>query len=125
MVYKITCKTCDATYIGESTRILGLRLKEHSTQPASACFRHTHVIDSNGGYVMERQGNKSKPKRNDHEMDYDNVQVLDTAKTDYKLRCKELLHILEQDPTLNKQLGSQSSYDIKTIIIKAHPQHRK
>ena len=45
--------------------------------------------------------------------------------TDYKLRCKELLHILEQDPTLNKQLGSQSSYDIKTIIIKAHPQHRK
>jgi hypothetical protein len=33
---------------------------------------------------------------------------------------KELLQ-----PELNKQLNSQSDYEIKTLIIQAYPQHRK
>ncbi len=38
---------------------------------------------------------------------------------------KELLHILKEQPELNKQLNSQSDYEIKTLIIQAYPQHRK
>jgi len=38
---------------------------------------------------------------------------------------KELLHILKEQPELNKQLNSQSDFKIKTLIIKAYPQHRK
>ncbi len=41
-----------------------------------------------------------------------------------KLAYKELLHILETDPELNKQLGEQSIYETKTLIIKAYPQFR-
>jgi len=37
----------------------------------------------------------------------------------------ELLHILKRKPELNKQLNSQSNYDIKTLIIAAYPQFRK
>jgi hypothetical protein len=47
------------------------------------------------------------------------------ASTDFKLRMKELLHILKRKPELNKQLNSQSNYDIKTLIIAAYPQFRK
>jgi hypothetical protein len=38
---------------------------------------------------------------------------------------KELLHILKEQPELNKQLNSQSNYEIKILIIQAYPQHRE
>jgi len=60
----------------------------------------------------------------DHHMDYDGIEILDKADTDLKLKIKELLHILKRKPSLNKQLNSQSDFDIKTIIIQAYPQFR-
>ena len=59
-----------------------------------------------------------------HQLDYNNVEILDTASNNDKIRIKELLHILKRKPALNKQLNAQSSYEIKTLIIKAYPQHR-
>jgi hypothetical protein len=58
-------------------------------------------------------------------MDYENIEIIDKASTDSKLRMKELLHILKRNPELKKQLNSQSNYDIKTLIIAAYPQFRK
>jgi hypothetical protein len=57
-------------------------------------------------------------------MDYENIQVIDRASSNFKLRMK-ILHILKEQPELNKQLNSQSDYEIKTLIIQANPQHRK
>ena len=57
-------------------------------------------------------------------MDYDGIEILDKADTDLKLKIKELLHILKRKPSLNKQLNSQSDFDIKTIIIQAYPRFR-
>ena len=57
-------------------------------------------------------------------MDYATVEILDSAENDNKPRVKELLHILVQKPTLNKQLNSQSQYDIKTIIVEAYAHKR-
>ncbi len=60
-----------------------------------------------------------------HQMDYENIEIVDKASTDFQLRMKELLQILKRKPELNKQLNSQSNYDIKTLIIAAYPQFRK
>jgi hypothetical protein len=110
VVYKINCKTCNVDYIGKTERILVHRLKEHQkkkqTTNKSACYEH---IEENPT----------------HEMDYENIQVIDRASSNFKLRMKELLHILKEQPELNKQLNSQSDYEIKTLIIQAYPQHRK
>ena len=57
-------------------------------------------------------------------MDYENVKVIDRASSDFKLRMKELLHILKEKPELNKQMNSQSKYEIKTLIITAYEQHQ-
>ena len=59
-----------------------------------------------------------------HVIDYDKIEIIDKADTDMKLRIKELLHILKRKPSLNKQLNSQSNYEIKTLIIQAYPQFR-
>ena len=50
-----------------------------------------------------------------HRMDYNNIKVIDSTSNDFKLRMKELLHILKSTPELNKQLNSQSDFDIKKI----------
>ena len=47
-------------------------------------------------------------------MDLDNVEIIDQAVNDTKLKIKELLHILKWKPSLNRQLNSQSDFDIKT-----------
>jgi hypothetical protein len=57
-------------------------------------------------------------------MDYEGVEVIDSADTATKLEVKELLHILKKKPALNKQLNSQSDFDIKTLTIAAHPHFR-
>ena len=53
------------------------------------------------------------------------IKVIDRASSDFKLRMKELLHILKNKPELNKQMNSQSKYEIKTLIITAYEQHSK
>ena len=51
----------------------------------------------------------------------ENVKILDSADSDYKLLMKERLHIIARKPVLNRQLGQHSQYNIKTLIIAAHP----
>ena len=106
VVYKINCKTCKAEYIGKPERILAHRMKEHAKSNNSACYQH--IVDNPN-----------------HEMDYANIQVIDRASNDFKVRMKELLHILHTKPELNKQLNSQSDFEAKTFIIKGYPQHQK
>ena len=85
-------------------RILSYRIREHG-RSSSAVKQHSMATG--------------------HEIDYKNVEIIDRADTDRKLRIKELLHILKRKPTLNKQLNSQSDFEIKTLIIQAYPQFRQ
>ena len=105
VVYELKCSTCGAAYIGKTERILCHRLKEHREGNSSACKQHVMANPS-------------------HRIDSDNVEILDSADNDIKLRIKELLHILTRKPELNKQLGSQSSFEIKTLLIQAYTQFR-
>jgi hypothetical protein len=103
VVYHLKCQNCEADYIGKSQRILCHRIKEHRMNKSSACKQHEMTTG--------------------HRMDYSNVEILDSADNDFKLKLKELLHIVKRKPILNKQLNSQSNYEIKTLIITAYPQY--
>jgi hypothetical protein len=106
VVYKINCITCGAEYIGKTERILKYRLKEHQNDKKSAC--HDHIT-----------------KNPTHQMDYVNVEIIDRASSDFKLRMKELLCILARKPELNKQLNSQSKFEVNTILITKYQQHQQ
>ncbi len=62
VVYKINCKICNVDYIGKTERILVHRLKEHQKKETnkSTCYE---LIEENPT----------------HEMDYENIQVIDRA----------------------------------------------
>jgi hypothetical protein len=49
--------------------------------------------------------------------DYKKIEVVDRVSNDLKLRIKERLHIISEKPEMSKQLGSQSSYELKTILV--------
>ena len=55
-------------------------------------------------------------------MDFKNVQIIDQASNDMKLKIKELMHIIQRKPCLNKQLNSQSGFELKTLLVQAYPQ---
>jgi hypothetical protein len=105
VVYKVTCETCQAIYIGKTERILHYRMREHmSNSKLNKSAVYDHI--------------KKNP---DHVINMDNIEIIDRASNNFKVQVKELLHILKCKPILNTQLNSQSSYNIKTHIIKAYP----
>ena len=105
VVYSLKCEPCGIEYIGKTERILCHRLKEHKNNNTSACKQHINANPT-------------------HRFNFDRVEILDTADSDHKLRIKELLHILSRKPELNKQLNTQSTYEIKTLIKVAYPEFR-
>jgi hypothetical protein len=108
VVYKVNCKAngCLEDYIGKTKRILSIRLDEHKADKSKSHARE-----------HERVSN--------HHIDYDKVEILDSADSDRKLKIKELLHIIKRKPTLNVQCSEQGKFDIKTILINPYPQFRQ
>ena len=93
VVYRYKCKHCDASYIGMTSRILENRGNEHKKNENSHVYQH-NILDN-------------------HEIDYENVEILDRANTPLKLSYKEMLYIRKLKPTLNVQKDSE----LFTLII--------
>ena len=91
VVYKITCKTCNEFYIGETTRCLCRRVHEHKECAESSTY-HSSVYK----HQMETG----------HIIDFDGLEILDSASNVHKLRLKEMLHIIKLKPKLNVQKKS-------------------
>ena len=103
VIYHLTC-SCHQSYIGKTQRILAQRMQEHSKDKTSTVWKH---LNDNPG----------------HTINFNQPDILDKADNNIKLKIKELLHIHRNNPALNIQLGTQSEYEIKTLIIKVYPQH--
>ena len=92
LVYKFSCRCCNASYIGETIRHLSTRIKEHlETDKESAIYKHLHA--------GTRQSRNCKRNAN-----CDSFVILDKAQTKYQLRIKEGMLIKRDSPCLNKQV---------------------
>jgi len=60
VVYKINCKNCDASYVGQTKRRLKIRVKEHVNNIKLESTRHSVITN----YILELR----------HEFDWSNVQ---------------------------------------------------
>jgi len=103
VIYRIKCETCDADYIGKSKRILLLRIDEHNDEKKNQSAVQVH-----------------RSEYPTHNINANNIEILDKADTDYKLRLKEMMHINKLKPSLNIQLSQkegQFNSELKTLII--------
>ena len=87
VVYKFSCAACNSCYIGETTRHITTRVKEHTTDKNSHIFKHLQ-----NSPLCKSQFTP------------DCFKVIDKANSTFSLKLKEALHIKKQKPDLNKQI---------------------
>ena len=92
-MYHIPCATCDDYYVGETSRKMGVRFKEHlTTKPKknnpdqdSAVYEH-----------IQKTG---------HSFSFEDVRILDREAKFAPRKIKEALEIFKRKPPLNKDGG--------------------
>ena len=91
LVYHWECKAdgCNSSYIGETSRALGERVKEHSKSTTSAILKHCkdfhHPLPS-----------------------IDDFNIIDKESSQITREAKEAIHIRRLDPSLNRNIGKMS-----------------
>jgi hypothetical protein len=89
VIYKISCPECEDTYIGETSRAMDVRLKEHQRTrgktPPTAVGDHI--------------------KKHDHDIDMDHVQIIGREEQFWNRKIREAIEIKTQHPSLNRDSG--------------------
>ena len=101
VVYRINCSDCKSFYTGKTERILDNRLKELCRKPTAK------TPNTNAPYKHSDQTG--------HTIDYDGIEIIDGADSNFKLCIKETLHIIETNPDLNTLCKNE--FDLKTLIF--------
>ena len=87
VVYKFVCPDCNACYIGETTRHLSTKIKEHlETDKKYHIFAH----------LVNNETCKALSTENCFE-------IIDSAATPFRLKLKEAMHIIWKKPLPNNQ----------------------
>ena len=106
LVYHWECKAdgCNSSYIGETSRALGKRVKEHSKSTTSAILKHCkdfhHPLPS-----------------------IDDFNIIDKEPSQITREAKEAIHIRWLDPSLNRNIGKMSIPHCFDNLLGAKPKH--
>ena len=88
VVYKFSCASCNACYIGETSRHFATRVREHlSSDGSSHVFKHLQSSESCRISCSA-----------------DCFTVLDSATTKFQVKLKESMYIKWEKPDLNQQV---------------------
>ena len=90
VVYRVPC-SCGEAYIGETVRRLETRVKEHR----DACQKG----------ALEKSALAEHAWMNHHPIKWEEVSVIDRARTAKELLVKEAIHIRLNHPSLNRDEG--------------------
>ena len=88
VVYQFTCAGCNSRYIGETSRHLTTRIREHTTTDKNSHI-YRHFLNS--------------PTCKNH-YSPSCFKIIDSADTSFSLKIKEALHINKINPELNVQV---------------------
>ncbi|KAL6417184.1 hypothetical protein ACFW04_014613 [Cataglyphis niger] len=104
VVYKINCKNCSASYIGQTKRHLSTRVKEH--------FNNIKMHVSNLSVIS-----KHKLEFN-HDFDWSAPDILRNEKHLKKREIAEMIFIKKFDNTINSQKDTENLNNIYDKLIK-------
>jgi len=104
VVYKLRCARCDASYVGQTRRLLKTRVDEHRS-------RHIRRNTNQSSVITEHRLEFS------HDFDWDDVEILD-EEIHYNKRISEMIHIKKQSHSLNLQHDTNSLDSIYFDIIR-------
>jgi len=104
VVYKIYCRECDASYVGQTSRQLKTRIKEHRN--------NINWKSANPSVITKHRLNFK------HDFDWESVKILDNERYVGKRLISEMLYIQLQENGLNLQSDTDFLHHGYTQIIK-------
>lgn len=107
VVYKIDCKDCDASYVGQTGRKLSTRVSEHRN--------HIRKNTTSNSVITDHRLNKK------HDFKWDEVKILYNEPSYKKRLTSEMIHIKRQHNGLNLQTDIESLPDIYSNLIDRLP----
>ena len=106
VVYHWECQAdgCRYSYVGETSRALGKRVKEHCKSSTSAilkhCTNHHHHLPS-----------------------LSNFNIIDKDPSQVTWKAKEAIHVHRLDPNLNRNIGKMSIPHCFDPLLGVKPKH--
>ncbi|KYN19346.1 hypothetical protein ALC57_08319 [Trachymyrmex cornetzi] len=87
VVYKINCRDCEASYVGQTSRCLKTRINEHRNHINWNTTQHSVITEHRISHH--------------HEFDWENIKILDNERALNKILISEMIHIKQQKQSLN------------------------
>jgi len=103
VVYRISCKDCNASYVGQTGRQLKTRIAEYKNH----IRRNTSVRSVISEHKLALG----------HDFDWENVKILDEEPYLGKRLISEMLHIKKQTNSINLQTDTEGLHDAYLPII--------
>jgi len=83
VVYKLNCKNCDVSYVGQTKRRLNTRASEHKKDINKKTSNHSVITEHRIEF--------------NHEFEWENPIILDKEKQYYRRLISEMIYILQTD----------------------------
>lgn len=102
VVYKLECKDCNKTYVGQTAQWLKSRIALHKsdiTKKLERCALVTHV------------------NQNSHDIDFENVQIVASEPSYKKRLVLEMININKQEDPINRKTDTQNLSGIYTYML--------
>ena len=96
VIYKLICKRCKVTYVGQTSRVLNTRVEEHKKNVGRKCNYHNVLSDHREEYA-------------DHDFDWNNVEILHSESNKGRREFMAMLYI---------QREGTYSINLKTYLVK-------
>jgi len=93
VVYKLSCKECDATYVGQTGRTLKIRISEHRNHINRNTITQSVIIEHRLNFF--------------HEFDWDSVEILDRERFLTKRLISKMIYIKRQNNNFNLQSDTE------------------
>ncbi len=107
VVYKIPCKNCEKSYIGETGRNFGYRLEEHQKDVTEVTQKRKYTRSERKASVTEY--NKSAltdhASQNNHVIDWEGTRFVDREAQEWPRRIRESIWIRRERNPINRDEG--------------------
>jgi len=107
LIYRVPCKNCSSSYVGETGRKLGLRIKEHNKEVDSfTAGTQTRAFTARESRVTHKSAITDHAVEENHVIDWDKANVIDREAQRQTRWIKEALWIRKTSTCMNQDAGS-------------------
>jgi len=118
LIYRIPCKNCPSSYIGETGRKLGLRMKEHRKEVDSfTTGTHTRASRARESGITHKSAITDHVVEENHVIDWDSTEVVAREAQRQTRWIKEALWIRKTPTCMNRDAGSYQLSNIWDQVI--------